>query len=212
MEKNVKKFRLANYIFSMVIFAITLAICIYYVLKNDYSGAIRSLGAMALIPIIYILEFIFRYRVSNFVLVFCNIYIFFASFLGSALNFYGKISFYDDIMHSLFGYVGCIAGLYLLVKLMDYKSLSILSIMLVTMFVAMGSAALWEVLEYFCDHVFASTAQGKPINGIVPLQDTMQDIIDSFYGMIVFEIHFYIHRKTGKKLIIGNVIEDFYIN
>lgn len=205
VDKKNKIFRLANIIFSTILFCLTLGYCIYTITIKDFKEMTRLFSPMFMYWLVYILEFIFRKKVSNFVLTFFNVYVFFASFLGTVCNFYGIFGHFDDVMHTLFGYVGCIGGVYMLTKLADYKHMSNFFIMLSCMFVAMGCAALWEVSEYFCDTFFGATSQGG-------LDDTMMDIIDSLFGVIVFEINFIVHRKSNKKLLIGSVVEDFLNN
>ena len=210
-SKKEKIFRIANYCFTllMVLFSIIFA-CLAFYNKGSDAG-IRCLGPIFHILLIYIIEAIFRYRVSNFVLYFYNIYVFFAAFLGTTLDFY-NFTYYDDIMHTIFGYVGCIIGLYFLVKFDDYSKMKTSFIMLSVMFVAMGCAGLWEFTEFFCDKVFLTTSHGAPINGIVPVYDTMNDILVSFYGMLVFELQFIIHRLTKKNLLIDSIVSDFSKN
>ena len=204
-EKVNKKLRISNYIFSLLMISATIGFIIYYLITDNTFQVTRNLSVIALAPLIYVLELIFKRRVSDFVLTFYNIYIFLGSFLGTVINFYLILPHYDDFMHTLFGYVGCIIGLYILIKLSNYKNMSMIFVMIMTMFVSMGCASFWKIGEYFCDKVFGASAQGG-------LDDTMWDIIDTLIGSIVFQIHFLIHKNTDKNLIMGNIIEDFSNN
>lgn len=207
-SKKDKIIRVINYCFSalMVLTSIGLAINAYF--SKGMAGATRCIGPVFHIVLIYIIELILRYRVSNFVLTFYNVFVFFAALLGTGFDFY-NLPHYDDVMHTTFGYVGCIIGLFVLVKFSDYDKMSTKFVVLMTMFVTMGCAAIWEIMEYGCDIILKTTAQGAPVNGVVPLQDTMMDIIVSFLGMMVFEIQYIIHRVTKKDLMISGIIEDF---
>ena len=205
MSKGDKIYRLINYLFSFLMFTITTVLFVKMLLDKEASSTlkVRMLGPMSIILAIYLIEFILRFRVSNSVLLFYNIYVFFASFLGTAFSFYARISFYDDIMHTLFGYVGCVVGLYLLIKMSDYKKMSIPFAMVMMFFVSMGCGAVWEIIEFACDTWFGAQCQGSGI------QDTMGDIVNNFIGALVFETHYLLYRLTKKNLLVGNVVEEF---
>ena len=83
-------------------------------------------------------------------------------------------------MHTIFGYVGGIIGLYILVKFSDYTKMTTKFIVIITMFVSMGCASIWEIIEYACDNIIGTASQGPAIDGVVSLKDTMNDILVSF--------------------------------
>lgn len=206
-----KKLRISCYIFSVLMLCTCIVLSIVAYLNKGSEAAIRCLGPILHIVLIYIIELVLRYRVSNFVLVFYNIYVFFAALLGTGFDLY-NLTYYDDVMHTIFGYVGGYIGLYLLVKFSEYEKMSTKFVMIMTFLTAMGCAAMWEVIEFYCDLFMKTTSQGKPINGIVPLKDTMYDIIVSFFGVCVFEIQYLVHRYKNKNLLIGSVVDDFIKN
>ena len=76
----------------------------------------------------------------------------------------------------------------------------------------MATAGIWEVIEFSADNIFGQTAQGAPINGVVPVDDSMFDIIVHFVGCLLFTLHYCLDRFTHKNLGLTSIIEDFKID
>lgn len=199
---------------SAALFIWAVVMLIIILVQGDINNRLVSiLGAFALLTVPYILELVFRFRFSDFIITFYITYVFFASILGNVMYFYATYPGYDKVMHSLFGYVGCMVGLFALCKLEKNNDLHPVTVAIMCFAVSMALGALWEIAEFFGDNVLGQIAQ-VPIyledgTKITPVTDTMLDIICNFGGALIFVTHYIIHRCTKKNLLMGSIINDF---
>lgn len=216
LNKKEKVIKAVNYIFSGVMAVVCLAYFIYLLASgNDPNNRLLvSLGVAGLFVLPMLLEVVFRLRLSGFIFIFYNVYVFFAAFLGAVIYVYGMFEYYDKIIHLLFGYVGGIVGLLLLCKLGNYDHYSAVFVCVMCYFISMGLGASWEIFEFFGDNFLNQTSQGFPVQTatgewVTTVTDTMLDIIANFIGAIIFIVHYIIHRNTKKNLLLGYIIKDF---
>lgn len=156
----------------------------------------------------------FRRAVSDGVLLIAEIFLFFASFLGSCVRLYDLIGWYDIAMHSVVGYVAALLGLFFVCKLADVGRLRPAFVLLVCIAVSLAIAAVWEMYEFVTDLWLAGGAQGAPVETVtgdfvVPVNDTMEDILCNTGGALVFAIHYLAHVWSKKDLGIGFFKRDF---
>ena len=156
----------------------------------------------------------FRRAVSDGVLLIAEIFLFFASFLGSCVRLYDLIGWYDIAMHSVVGYVAALLGLFFVCILADVGRLRPAFVLLVCIAVSLAIAAVWEMYEFVTDLWLAGGAQGAPVETVtgdfvVPVNDTMEDILCNTGGALVFAIHYLAHVWSKKDLGIGFFKRDF---
>ena len=202
------------FVVCVVIFLIVRLI-IVLVIGEDPDNRLFSYFAVSLLFLLpYAYELIFRRRISTFVLLFYVLYVFVSGALGNCLGFYGRFLGFDKVMHSLFGYVGCIIGLLAVCKMADYHSLSPTFVSFVCFAVSLACGAVWEIIEFSGDTLLGQSAQGflvQTTDGALvrALLDTMLDLISNFIGALVFVIHYLFHRLIERNLIIGSMVQDF---
>ncbi len=143
-----------------------------------------------------------------------ELFCFFASFLGSVLNFYTRFWWYDVAMHTLFGYLACYFGLFCVAKLSDVFRLRPAFVLLVCFCLSMTLEALWEIFEFAGDRLFGNFAQGIPIvlpdgSSVTSVDDTMQDILCNLVGAAIFALQYLAHTISKKSLLIGYLKKDF---
>lgn len=218
LSKTDKVLRIVALCLEAAVFLCCLITAIYYMLTvdpNSRIGPALRMAAVALLPII--VELISRRRLSNVLMIVLFTFCFFAGYLGATLNFWHIFPAYDDIMHGLFGYIGCVIGLYLLCVSRNAEKMNGFGIWLCAFCISMTCEAVWEVFEFFNDNVLGGNAQGPLIEGILNgetvfyrwVNDTMSDIIMNMIGAAVFSLHYLLHRLTRKDLFIGTMIKDF---
>ena len=208
--------RITTITLSIMLSLLCFGFSLYYLItKNDPNNrlvATAGVGVVFLIP--YVAELIMRKKLSNFVLVFFMLYATCAGLIGSAFTVYKLNNWYDKVIHSLFGYVGCIIGLFAVCKMSDIKSLKPAFVVFVCFSVSLMIGALWEICEFCSDQFLGQTAQGFPVETITgemvtTIKDTMLDIICNFGGAVVFCIHYVISKATKKNLLIESMTNDF---
>ncbi len=210
---SAKRLRIFAFILAFAIMTACVGWSIWVLMHGNWHsrfGPTVLIFIVCLIPILA--EYVFKMNLSNFVLIFYYTYVLFSGFVGSALGTWTYLSFmhYDKIMHGLFGYVGCVAGLFVLVKLGDYDKIRPATAIIFIFSVSMMTAALWEFYEFFCDRFFGADAQGQDvINGYPLVKDTMGDIIAHLIGATLFTVQNVIHRASGKNFLIASMVKDF---
>lgn len=199
-----KQKRILQWVPLFVSLILALATLIVYSVTTEeisvliYPQVIATALATAVFPV---LGKITKRDYPIFVNVLITIHIVLASYLGSALGFYGLISFWDLLMHGYFGFVFSVI-MYMLLLQWNGAKLNGFGMMSLIFLSTSGAAALWEVWEYLCDVVFGGDAQRVKealANGTSPVADTMTDIIITFAGVFVFYITLYIDSLFGHK-------------
>lgn len=122
------------------------------------------------------------------------IFVFFASSLGSCLNLYRHLEFYDLFVHFLSGILLFKGGRIIIeyINLKRNMPKDKLNIGLFALFFSCSCAAFWEIFEYLCDVLINAGMQGSKAN-------TMGDIIAGVLGAVISAVgYFFIDLKRKK--------------
>lgn len=189
LSKNDKIFRVINLIFMTLQALACLGLAIYYICIDDPDNRLMASFGMfiaVLLPFLY--ELAFRVRLSNIVFFFIQLYALVAGVIGSVLNVYYLVSWYDIFVHTLAGYVFAVFGIFVFSRMENYSKLKKWTIVVFCFCFTMTCELIWELFEWASDNLLGQTAQGLPPEGFdVPLvTDTMVDILCNFIGGIVF--------------------------
>lgn len=212
LPKGDKVFWIANYTFSILTSILCIVLSFYYGFVYNWNNRLFSAIAMSfvcLIPILF--ELISQRRLPNIVFLTVNLYILFSGVLGSALNNYYLISWYDIVIHTIMGYAIAMLALFFICRLGDNKRMRAITIALFCLFFSLGIELIWEIFERFIDVFLGQTAQGVKVAGTnSPLVvDTIEDLICNFSGAMLFFIHFIVDRFTKLDLGFNYIIKDF---
>lgn len=206
LTKNQKVFRIINLSIMLAMFLACVGLIIYYALGNDPDGK-RLYGTIVILVaclIPFLLEVIFRFRFNSVIFLGYEIYLAVAGLFGSAMNGYSIIPWFDTPVHVLMGYIMCMAGLFVIARLGDYKKLSPWLVVVFCVCFSLGIEVVWEISEWLIDRVTGSTMQGVviPEYGVPLLWDTIKDLMCNFGGAMIFFLHFVIGKFTKCHLAI----------
>lgn len=157
----------------------------FYVIitKDDSIGVIlKDLAIIITIPLLYILERIFKLRISEYLKFIYILFIFGAHFLGATIELYNHVKYFDKLIHTLSGILTAFASLALLSLSKKYDNRSKIFNILWMISFSLAVAACWEIFEYGANILFGGDAQHVALTGV---NDTMQDIIVAFLGAIL---------------------------
>lgn len=148
--------------------------CVYFVPIE--STLLKIVGSFASIIIVsaVVWKFPIRFYVTTL------IFVLFASPLGSCLNLYRHVEFYDLFVHFLSGIL-LFDGGRLIIEYINSKhqhSQDGFTVGLFAFFFSCSCAAFWEIFEYLCDVLINAEMQGSKSN-------TMGDIIAGVLGAAV---------------------------
>ena len=185
----------------VVIFSLYLAFTTKF---NVYGTAIK----LSVIPIIFlpqIIEKIFSFKINGYLQTIYIIFIFLAHFLGSIVDLYHKVYWYDSFTHFLSGIVIAFLASYLLVIFKKYDKKSILFNILFILGISFVVAGVWEIFEFTSDKIFGKDAQNVLTTGV---DDTMKDMIVAALGTLLYCTLYAYEEYENKYIIIKKFIKN----
>lgn len=205
--------------------ALMLGIAIFLLLTRPDANKGRLLFTMiqlvGMLLVLRIPRFIkdkYDFQIPNFLDFILISFAFSGFILGDVFNFYGKIPFWDSILHAFSGVVIAYVG-FIVIEFLDKEytiplSVSPLFMSLIVVSVALAIGAVWEIGEYTVDDIFHTNNQqymestrstlydedDVPLQGHEALADTMKDLMLDLGGAIVVATIEYkkIERKQKK--------------
>ena len=132
---------------------------------------------------------------------------------GTIFNLYDKIWFYDLILHGYFGFLYSLIVYYFILR--QNSNMSSHFSIIISLFVMLGFASIWECYEYLCDFFTGGDSQKvmESINlGKSPLADTIEDMMIAIAGGVIFIILAYIDYYKNHKILKSFVKKDKIIN
>lgn len=130
------------------------------------------------------------------------IFIFIAQFLGSVINLYSKIEWYDLFAHTISGFLSGYIAIYLLMNLGHFKEKNLLFQITYILGIVFLIAGLWEMCEFGFDSLLGSNTQHSIETGVA---DTMEDMIVAFLGGLMFILFYSYEILKDKSLLVRNL-------
>lgn len=175
------------------------------ILNNDFYGFLICVSIIPVMLVPFLLKKFFSLKISIQVETMYLIFVFFAHFLGSIINFYDLIPGYDKIMHFISGMLSAFIALLLLIKLKQYKKMNLLFTVIFMIATTLSIAALWEFYEFISDYIFSKDAQNVMTTGV---SDTMWDMLMAFLGSVLISIQYWCEVKRKKESIVTKFIKE----
>lgn len=158
--------------------------------KSDWFHLSTCVIALMLCLIPLLLEIYLRVKIPALLQVVYAAFIFSSLFLGEVTGLYGRIWWWDDMMHSLSGFL--IGGGVSLVLMEVYGTRVASWVQALSLFCSVATViVLWEVIEFSSDQLFGTHSQGGD------LFDTMTDLIYGLVGGSVMAYAFFRHLSRG---------------
>ena len=197
--KNDKVFRIINLIIMSLLCITCIIFAFYYGFVSDPNSRIIPsicIAVLSLVPLF--IELIFRKKFNNVVFLAIEIYLIFAGLIGSVLNVYYLVAWYDIVIHTLMGYIVALCGIFVISRIGNYKKMNAFLVATFCLCFSLAIEVLWELFEWGADNLFNQTMQGEKIVGYgEPLVgDTMLDLLCNTIGSFLFFIHFIVGRTT----------------
>ncbi len=196
---------LCSFLFALIYYVSTVS-------PGAESFALRIFQRIIILPILFlplIIEKIFKIKFPYFFNISIYLFLFFAVFLGTFMDFNNIIFFWDSILHFssavLFGFLSLV-----LIPLFFKDKNTIFSAVFILIFVftiSIAIEAVWEIYEYTIDGIFTTyNAQNYMENGVMlvgrqALYDTMKDIILGASGALIAGIISAICQKRNPRFV-----------
>lgn len=180
-----------------------------YLLIHDLSTGDTSRIAtyIALYPLLLI-PTIFKkfipFKISLELELVYLLFIFLAQFLGSGVNLYKYIDWFDTFTHLISGILTCFLALILLYVFgQDLKKKLLFNVTYILGIVFLV-AGLWEFFEFGMDQITGSNLQHWIETGV---SDTMCDMLAAFTGSVLFLIAYLYEMLTNSYSFISKFID-----
>ncbi len=169
----------------IILISILSLITLGYILKNGevdiLSRVLSCLTSIIVILIPRIINKIFKISLSSRMEFVYLIFIFLALFLGSAVDLYSEISWYDLFTHFISGVLTSILAIFILNWFKISSKNKWFNILFMTSFTLM-IASLWEFIEFGTFVFLKMDVQNNLTTGVF---DTMEDMLVAFLGNII---------------------------
>lgn len=172
---------------------------VYYIIDALQTQVFSRFATyLALIPLLClptIFRKVFHMKISESLELVYLIFIFLAQFLGSVVNLYSKVEWFDTFTHGLSGILTCFLALIILVKFRQDPTKKIIFHATYILGIVFLVASLWEFFEFGMDQFTGSNLQHWMETGV---EDTMIDILSAFIGGMTFLLY-YVFEMLSKK-------------
>lgn len=216
LSKNEKIFRVINVVLMLIMFVACIVLAFYYYFVYDPNQRLIPAICIAILTLFPILiEIIFGRRINNFIFLVIELYLLFAGFIGSVLNVYYLVWWYDIIIHIMMGYFVAIIGFFIAYKFELSSKHAILFTAIFCICFSLAVEVLWEIFEWGADNILNQTMQGEKIEGFnQPLVfDTMLDMVCNTIGALIFSVQYLIGKlskcKMGIKFLENNFSNNY---
>lgn len=219
--KNTKKSSLMTYIVLRILVLICL---VREMILMNYLNALLCVLSLILFNVTFFIEKKFKIDLPNGLEIAIYCFIFSAEILGEVENFYGTIPIWDNILHTLNGFLAASVG-FSLIDLLNKKvknfNLSPVFVALVAFCFSMTIGVLWEFYEYSSDKFTLSDMQKDAIVSTVstvtldPNHDNKAVVVKNIAKTIMYD-------KDGKQIAVidggyldiglNDTMEDLFVN
>lgn len=134
--------------------------------NGNYQNTLLCVLSLILFLLPSFIERKFKIELPNILEITIYIFIFSAEILGEINNFYGTFSNFDNLLHTLNGFLAASIGfslIYLLNENVDSFKLSPLFVSILSFCFSMTIGVCWEFFEYGMDNIFRLDMQKDEI-------------------------------------------------
>ena len=182
------------------LFIISLVFCIKSLVvgktdKNYTIFLIMHILAIIIIFLPYLIKKIFKLHIPYFATSLYYFFLFLTSYLGTFMNLYQIVPFWDNIVHFASGIMlGFVAVFFLNLVYKKQQKPNAFFVFVFVLVFALALGAMWEIYEFTCDCLLDINLQryidpnGIAYTGHDAVVDTMIDIVMDFGGALLSAI------------------------
>ena len=193
---------------NVLIFLSSLATTCYTVYYFNMGAYDRLLGSISLIFVLFIPRIfrkLFKLKFSNTMELVYVIFIILAQFIGSVVDLYNHVWWYDLFTHFISGILTTVFALVVMDWFKVYKKKNKWFNALFMICFTLMIASIWEFTEFATFLIGKLDVQHHLTTGVF---DTMEDMLIAFLGGIIVVILYLVEDKISKKGIVSKVVSD----
>lgn len=170
--------------------ALTVCVIVTYVFDIETTSA-KIIGSYVSWAVISAAAFRFSSGFYSLAVIFH----FFAASLGSVINLYKTVGFYDKLVHMLSGILLAQAGIVIISYIFRKRKATQDNLLrlLFAFFFSCSCAGFWEIYEFTADTALGLNMQGGNSN-------TMGDIISGVLGALAYSVFYLCINRNKKQL------------
>ena len=181
----------------LTLFVISLIFCIKNLVvgKTDKNYTIYLIMHILAIIIIFLpllFKKLLKLHIPYFATSLYYLFLFLTSYLGTFMNLYQILPFWDNVVHFTSGVMlGFVAMFFVNVIYKNKQKQNAFFVFIFVLVFALALGAMWEIFEYTCDSLLDINLQryidpnGMAYVGHSAVVDTMTDIIMDFLGALL---------------------------
>ena len=166
MELELREHKSSFYVY-MILRGFTILTLIIQILGGNWESAFLALLALVMLVIPSFLQVTLKIELPTVLEIIVLLFIFAAEILGEIQGFYIKFPFWDDVLHTLNGFLAAAVGFSLVDVLNKSEKLTFYLSPLFTVMVAfcfsMTIGAVWEIFEFSLDQLAGFDTQKDTI-------------------------------------------------
>ncbi len=193
---------------NVLIFLATLASVCFFI-KDFNAGAYdRLLSSASIVLVLFIpriLGKLFKIKISDAMELVYILFIILAQLLGSSVNLYNTVWWYDLFAHFLSGILIAVLALVVMDWFGVYKVKNKLFNALFMICFSLALASLWEFAEFGVDTFLGMNVQHAIETGV---KDTMEDMLIAFLGTMIVAIAYVVEDKVTKNGFLKKIVDD----
>lgn len=193
---------------NVLIFLASLASVCYAVRNLNIGAYDRLLASLSIIFVLFIpriVNSLFKIKINDAMQLVYILFIILAQFLGSVVNLYNSVWWYDLFAHFLAGVLTSIFALVVMDWFGVYKGKNKAFNVLFIISFSLMIASLWEFVEFGADTFLGMDVQHNLDTGV---NDTMEDMLIAFFGSIIISVSYLIENKVSKSGFLKKVVEN----
>ena len=200
-----KKIKWINYLIVLIMVIWDGYYIVNALMNQVYDRMATYLVLFPLLLVPRILRKCMRVNISPALECIYFLFLFLAQFLGSGVNLYRYISWFDLFTHFLSGIFTCFLSTLLLIHFRKFHPERPVFFVLYTLGIVFLVAGVWEIFEFSMDTFTGSDLQHHLETGV---HDTMEDMIAAFFGSMLFIGTYIAECIAKKKFLIHSFIEN----
>ncbi len=193
---------------NILIFLCSLA-AVCFCIKDLNTGSYDRLLGDITVPLVLLIPRIagkmFKIKITSAMELVYVLFIILAQFVGSVVNLYNKVWWYDLFAHFLSGVLTSVLSLVVLNWFGVYKEKNKWFNFLFIISFTLMIASIWEFMEFGTDTFLGMNVQHSIDTGV---RDTMEDMLVAFLGSLIVSISYLVENKVAKNGFLKRVVSD----
>ncbi len=176
------------------------------ILSGHHGRILVTLSLYLTVWIPKIVRSILKVQIPERIELVYLIFLFLAQFLGSIVNLYASIYWFDSFVHFVSGILTALFGISVLVWFQKYDHKSVTFNIFFMIAFSMMVASFWEFFEFTVDRISGGDTQKVIETGVA---DTMKDMIVACLGAILVSTYYGFEKNMGKRLFFYHYEKEF---